>query len=465
VLPAVKRPPRVVILGAGFGGLAAAHALGRAPVHVTVVDKRNHHLFQPLLYQVATAGLSATDIAAPIRRVLRHQDNTTVLLARAESIDPGRKRVLLSDGSLRYDHLILAVGATNAYFGHDEWEAHAPGLKSLEEALEIRRRVLLAYEAAEREHDAEHRKPWLTFVVIGGGATGVELAGALAEIAQRTMARNFRNFDPSAARVILLEGGERLLPTMPEDLAARAKSDLEELGVDVRLGTRAENIDAEGVDLSGERIEARTVLWAAGVGGVPIARTLGADVDRAGRVRVDRNLRVEGCPGVYAIGDIAACEQDDGTLVPGVAPAAIQEGAHAAANILRSIRGESLQPFVYVDKGTMATIGRSRAVAVAGKLRLTGLLAWLAWLFVHLMALVGFRNRVIVLLEWAWAYLSYQRSARIILGRAVGGRASPASERLPPIVDPSATRPEAAPGRPRKKKKRPAAEPRPAPGE
>jgi len=399
-------------------------ALAKASVRVTVVDKRNHHLFQPLLYQVATAGLAATDIAAPIRKILASQKNAEVLMARATRVDAERKRLVLVDGELPYDYLIIAAGMTNSYFGHDEWEVHAPGLKSLEEALEIRRRVLSAYEAAERASDAAGRAPFLTFVVIGGGPTGVELAGALAEIARRTMTKNFRNFDPKDAKVVLVEGGPRLLPAMPVELSERTRSDLEALGVDVRLSARAESIDAEGVDLTGpdgaERIHARTVLWGAGVAGVPIGKTLGVEPDRAGRVPVGEDLRVVGLDDVFVVGDLARFEQPDGTLVPGVAPAAMQQGELAAKNILAAIRGEAPRAFSYVDKGSMATIGRKKAVAVAGRFKMTGLLAWLAWLFVHLMALVGFRNRLMVLMEWAWAYFSFQRSARIILGQSAG---------------------------------------------
>ncbi len=410
--------PHVVILGAGFGGLAAAKALKGAPVRVTLVDKRNHHLFQPLLYQVATAALAATDIAAATRVVLKRQKNATVMMARATAIDPARKVVTLQDGELAYDYLILAAGMTNSYFGHDEWAEHAPGLKSLEEALDIRRRVLLAYEAAERETDAEARKELMTFVVIGGGPTGVELAGALQEIAQRTMAKNFRNFDPTKARVLLLEGSPRLLAAFPEDLSASALAQLQHLGVEVRLNTRAKNIDARGVQFEGVHVAARTVLWAAGVAGVPIAKTLGVSTDRSGRIAVEPTLVAKGLSSVYVIGDLAALAQD-GEQLPGVAQNAIQGGRAAAKNILLSVRGEPLVAYRYKDLGSMATIGRSHAVAVAGKLKFTGVLAWLAWLFVHLMALVGYRNRLMVFMEWAFAYISYSRSARIILERPV----------------------------------------------
>ncbi len=426
--------PRVVILGAGFGGLEAAKSLAGKDVDVTVVDKRNHHLFQPLLYQVATAGLAATDIAAPIRNILSDQENCTVLLGRATAIDPKARTLTLDTGegvtALEYDALILACGMTNAYFGHDDWEAAAPGLKSLEEALDVRRRVLLAFEAAEGVEKPEERSALLTFVVIGGGPTGVELAGALAEIARQTMMKNFRHFDPSEAKVILVEGGARVLSAFPTELSQYARDELASLGVDVRTKAFAKVIDKGGVTIQEnggpeERIDARTVLWAAGVGGVPVVKTLGVPLQRGGRVEVDATLRVKGLERVFAIGDIAALVQD-GEPLPGVAQVAIQGGRIAAKNALRTFAGRELVPFRYKNLGEMATIGRSRAVAVIGKMRMTGMLAWLAWLFVHLMALVGFRNRVVVLLEWAWAYVSYQRSARVILDAPVARPVRPA---------------------------------------
>jgi NADH dehydrogenase len=414
-----RRRPHVVVLGGGFGGLETAVALRRADVDVTLIDKRNHHLFQPLLYQVATAALTPTDIAAPIRKVLADQDNAEVLLARAERLDPERKIVSCVGGKeVPYDFLVIAAGMTNAYFGHDAWEKHAPGLKSLEEALHIRDHVLLAYETAEDPGTSEaERKKLLTFVVIGGGPTGVELAGALAEIAKRTMTRNFRHFDPKSARVILVEGSDRLLASYPIELSEQAREDLEELGCEVRLGVRAKAIDENGLELEGERIHARTVLWAAGVRGVPIAGTLGVKLDRSGRIPVNPDLTVTDKPGVFAIGDIAAFKDGD-SMLPGVAQVAMQQGRCAAKNILHSIEGEPLETFRYKDLGSMATIGRKRAIAVLGRMHLTGFLAWLAWLFVHLMALVGYRNRAAVLADWAWAYFTYQRSARIILDRA-----------------------------------------------
>lgn len=408
--------PHVVVLGGGFGGLEAARALAGTSVRVTLVDRRNHHLFQPLLYQVATAGLSAPDIAAPIRRILWRTPNVTVLLAEATGIDVGQRTVLLSDGLVPYDFLIVATGATHSYFGHDEWAAHAPGLKTLEDALELRRRILLAYEQAEREEDPERRRQWLTFVVVGAGPTGVELAGALAEIARHTLARDFRRIDPRSARVILVEGTSRVLPPYPAELSDSARLQLERLGVQVWTGAMVTGVDAHGVELGGDRIAARTVLWAAGVQASPLGRTLGVPLDRAGRVRVTPELTLPGRSDVFVVGDLSALEQD-GKPVPGVAPAAIQMGRHAARNVLRATRGEPLRPFRYVDKGTLATIGRSAGVAVLGRVKLTGFVAWLAWLFIHIFFLIGFRNRIMVLIDWAWSYVTFQRGARVITGR------------------------------------------------
>jgi NADH dehydrogenase len=408
--------PQVVILGGGFGGLAAARALAAAPVRLLVLDRRNHHLFQPLLYQVATAGLSPAEIASPIRRILRRQKNATVLLAEATAVLPDKKRVTLSDGDVGYDWLIVATGATHSYFGHDAWAPFAPGLKTLEDALEIRRRVLVAFEAAEREPEAEKRRPWLTFVVIGGGPTGVEMAGAFAEVARHTLARDFRRIDPKTARVILVEAGPRILAAYPPELSERAVRQLQALGVQVWTGTGVTAVDADGVQMAGDRLGARTVVWAAGVQGSPLARTLGVPLDRAGRVKVEPDLTVPGRPEVFVIGDLAAVEQD-GRAVPGVAPAAMQMGRHAGENVLRALRGEPLRPFRYRDKGSLATIGRSRAVAVFGALKLSGFVAWAAWLGIHIFFLIGFRNRFVVLFTWAWAYLTQQRSARLILGQ------------------------------------------------
>ncbi len=419
--------PRVVILGGGFGGLYAARALRRAPVDVVLVDRRNHHLFQPLLYQVATAALNPSDIAYPIRRVLRRQRNASVVLAEARSVDVTGRRVILSDGEIQYDYLIVATGATHSYFGHDDWVRFAPGLKTIEDALGIRRRVLLAFEQAERESDADRRRAWLTFIIVGGGPTGVELAGALAEIARHVLARDFRHIDPRSARVILVEAGPRILATYPPELSEKAVRQLERLGAEVQAGATVTSIDRDGVTLGGNpapraatpsgerRIEAKTVLWAAGVLASPLARSLGVPLDRAGRVLVRPDLSISGAPDVYVIGDLAAVQQD-GRPVPGVAPAAIQMGRHAAANIARALRGGPAEPFRYHDEGSLATIGRAAGVADFGRLTLSGYPAWLAWLFVHILFLIGFRNRFLVLFEWAWTYLTYDRGARLITG-------------------------------------------------
>jgi NADH:ubiquinone reductase (H+-translocating) len=408
--------PEVVIVGGGFGGLYAARAFKGAPVHVTIVDRRNHHLFQPLLYQVATAALNPADIAAPIRSVFRGWPNVSVILAEAVKVDVAARKLLLSDGELAYDYLVLATGATHSYFGHDEWARLAPGLKSIEDALDIRRRVLLAYEMAEREPDLDRRQAWMTFVIIGGGPTGVELAGALAEISRQALSREFQHIDPTQARIILIESVPRVLPPYPEDLSAKARIQLDRLGVDVRAGVRVTSVDGEGVMLGQERIVARTVIWAAGVAASPLARTLGAPLDRAGRVVVDATLAVPGRDDVFVIGDLAAVEQD-GKPVPGVAPAAIQMGRHVARNILRTLAGQPRQPFRYRDKGSFATIGRGKAVGeTLGGLRLWGFPAWIAWLAIHIFFLIGFRNRVLVIFQWAYSYLTFRRGARLITG-------------------------------------------------
>ncbi len=424
-----KKRPRVVIVGGGFAGLAATRALKRAPVDVTLVDQRNHHLFQPLLYQVATAALSAPAIAAPPRRLFAKQDNATVLMSAVQRIEPEQRRLILEHGELRYDYLLLATGMANNYFGHDEWEPHAPGLKSLHEALDIRARVLRAYEAAEREPDAERRRELLTFVVIGGGPTGVELAGAFAEIASRTLARGFRNFDPPRdTHVILLEGGPRLLPAFSEESSAAARRDLKELGADVRLGAMVSSVDARGVTLKdGERIDAGTIVWAAGLKASPLTAQLGAELDRMGRVKVEPDLLVPGHPEICALGDLIHLEQD-GALLPGVAQTAMQSGRFAARQIVHDLeRVPRDERFHYRDLGSMATIGRARAVAEIGRSKFDGFLAWLLWLFVHLMALVGFRNRVAVMFEWAYAYVTWRRAAQVILDAPA--RRRPALER------------------------------------
>jgi NADH dehydrogenase len=406
--------PHVVIVGGGFGGLYAARALAGRPVRVTLLDRRNHHLFQPLLYQVATAALNPADIATPLRSILRRAPNVTVFLAEVEAVDLAARRLILDQGQMDYDALVLATGAGNSYFGHDDWEALAPSLKTLEDALEIRRRVLLAYEEAERERDGAEQRALLTSVVIGGGPTGVELAGALAEISRETIARDFRLIDPTKAHIVLLEGGPRVLPGFPEPLPGRAAAALARIGVEVRTGAMVTRVTPDAVWLGGEQIRARTVLWAAGVAAAPLTRTLGVPLDRAGRVVVERDLSIPGHPEAFAIGDVAAFLGDDGRALPGVAPVAIQQGRVVADNVLRRLDGRATAAFRYRDRGTMATIGRAAAVAVVGRLRLSGLPAWLAWLFVHIAFLIGFRNRFLVLFQWAWAYMSWQRGARLI---------------------------------------------------
>jgi NADH dehydrogenase len=383
---------------------------------VTLVDRRNHHLFQPLLYQVATAALSPGDIAYPIRAIFSKQKNAEVLLADAVSIDVGTREVVLADGRLPYDHLIVATGATHSYFGHPEWEPFAPGLKTLEDALEIRRRILLAFEKAERERDPDRRSALLTFVVVGAGPTGVELSGAIAEISREVLVDDFREINPRDARVILVEAGPRVLSAYTEKSSSNAVRELERKGVDVRTGTAVSRIDAEGVEAGGQRIQTGTVLWAAGVAASPIARSLGVQLDRAGRVPVEPDLTIPGHPEIAVVGDLATLSSA-GKPLPGTSPVAIQEGRHAARNILRRTRGEGALPFHFFDKGTMAVIGRAAAVAEIAGLRLSGLLAWLTWCFVHIFYLIGFRNRFVVMFEWAWAYVSGHRGARLITGR------------------------------------------------
>jgi NADH dehydrogenase len=408
--------PRVVIVGGGFGGLYAARALRRAPVEVTVVDRRNHHVFQPLLYQVAMAALSPGEIASPIRWILRRQRNAEVILAEATGIDLSANRLILKDGVIDYDFLIVATGAAHAYFGHDEWRRVAPGLKTLEDALEIRKRVLLAFERAERETDPERRAAQLTFVVIGGGPTGVEMAGALAEMSRHSLARDFRHFDPGSARILLLEGGPTILSAFPETLRQAAMHDLRRLGVTVYTDSIVTDVAAGSVAIGSESIRAETVLWAAGVSASPLGAALGVPVDRAGRVKILPDLTIPGAPNVFVIGDLATLAGPDDRPLPGVAQVAIQMGRHAVHNILRALEHQPLRPFHYQDLGNMATIGRASAIADFGRLRLSGLLAWLAWLFVHILNLIGFRNRLVVFVQWAWAYFSYQRSIRLITG-------------------------------------------------
>jgi NADH:ubiquinone reductase (H+-translocating) len=406
--------PHVVIVGGGFGGLYAARALEDAEVRITIVDRRNHHVFQPLLYQVAMAALSPGDIASPIRWILRRQQNVEVILADVQSIDAAARRLVLADGEIGYDYLIVASGATHAYFGHDEWRRTAPGLKTLEDALDIRRRVLLAFERAERETDPDARQRELTFVVIGGGPTGVEMAGALAEIARESLARDFRHFDPSSSRIILLEAGASLLASFPESLRESARRDLEELGVTVRTGAAVTDVRDGRVQIGDEVILADTVIWAAGVAASPLGATLGVPLDRAGRVFVEPDLTIPGYKNVFVIGDLATLKGEDGKPLPGVAQVAIQMGRHAAKNIRAAIAGHPYRAFRYRDLGNMATIGRAAAVADFGWLRLRGYLGWLAWLFVHILNLIGFRNRLVVMVQWAWSYFTYQRAIRLI---------------------------------------------------
>ena len=423
--------PHVVIVGAGFGGLYAARALRRAPVRVTLIDRRNHHLFQPLLYQVATAALSPAEIAAPIRHVLRKQRNAQVLLNDVVDVDASAREVVLASGDrVAYDYLVLATGAVDQYFGHDDWVESAPGLKGLEDAVEIRRRFLLAFEAAEQEADPEARRGLLTFVVVGGGPTGVEMAGAFAEVAHHTLTGgDFRRIDPASARVLLLEGGPRLLATYPEPLSEKARRALEKLGVEVRLGSLVTEIGPEAVWVGEERIPTRNVVWSAGVAASPLGKRLGAATDRMGRVEVEPDLSVAGHPEVFVVGDMAAFAHQTGTPLPGIAPVAIQQGKAAAANIARALKGEASKPFVYSDRGSLATIGRGAAVGQIRDVSIHGVLAWLIWLFVHLMYLAGFRNRVAVLLQWGWSYLTWQRGARLITG-PIGPGLAPEKEVL-----------------------------------
>ncbi|HVP59325.1 MAG TPA: NAD(P)/FAD-dependent oxidoreductase [Myxococcaceae bacterium] len=408
--------PQVVIVGAGFAGLEAAKILGRSPdVRVTVVDRRNHHLFQPLLYQVATATLDPSDVAAPIRMVLRRNQNTEVVLAEVASIDRASRTLHFTDGgSVGYDHLIVAAGAQDTYFNHPEWECDAPGLKSLEDALEIRRRVLFAFEEAEREEDEAKRRAWMTFVIIGGGPTGVELAGSLSEIAHKALPRDFRRINTRDARVVLIEGLPRLLTTYPPELSEDARRDLQKLQIDVRLGLRVSAIDGEGVTLGDERIQARTVLWGAGVVASPLGRALGVPVDRVGRVAVEPDLTLVGDPRVSVVGDLAAVTQD-GKPVPGIAPAAMQMGREAARNVLRRIHGEPVRPFRYLDRGIFAVIGRGSAVGTLfGRWDLSGIVAWFVWATVHLRYVVGFRSRTAVFFTWLYSFLTWRPIARLI---------------------------------------------------
>jgi NADH:ubiquinone reductase (H+-translocating) len=413
--PAGSEKPHVLILGGGFAGLYAARALKRAPVRVTVVDRRNHHLFQPMLYQVATAALNPSDIAAPIRSVLRNQPNTEVLLGEVESIDPVARRVVLTDGAdFAYDYLIVATGARHSYFGHDEWEPLAPGLKSIEDALTIRQRVLLAFEKAERESDPVRRQALLTFVVVGGGPTGVEMAGAVAELRRYALRRDFRRIDPGEATVLLLEGGPRLLPSYPVSLSDKAKLVLRRLGVEVRTETMVTDIRPGSVVAAGWTIPTQTVIWAAGNVASPVLRALGAPLDNVGRAIVEPDCTVPGHPEVFVLGDAALFNHQEGGPLPGICPVAIQMGEYAARTIVGDIAGRPRRAFHYWDKGQLAVIGRGRAVADIWKLHFAGFLAWLIWTFVHIFFLIGFRNRVMVMIQWAWSYVTFGRGARLI---------------------------------------------------
>ena len=414
---ASKPIPRIVIVGAGFGGLNAARTLARQPVEITIVDRKNHHTFQPLLYQVATAGLSPGEIASPIRAIFRGENNVLSLLEQVESFDFGRRLVKTSEQEIPYDYLIVAAGATHAYFGHDDWEPYAPGLKTIEDALEIRRRVLLAFELAERQAVSGVSTEPLNFIVVGAGPTGVELAGTLAEINQHVLAHEFRSIDPSRTRILLLEGGPRVLPAYAEDLSRSAEEQLRRLGVDVRTNTMVTGIEPGAVRMGGSRIVAPVILWAAGVAASPLGNKLGAPCDRAGRVLVQPDLSLPGHPEVFVIGDLAALKDEQGKMLPGVAPVAIQEGKYVGNLIRNELRGKPRLNFHYWDKGSLATIGRAAAVAQFGRIHISGFVAWLSWLFIHIFFLIGFQNRLLVFIQWAWSYVTYERGARLITGR------------------------------------------------
>ena len=409
---------RVIIIGGGFGGLEAAKALRNASVRITLLDRQNHHLFQPLLYQVATAALSPADIAEPLRHILRKQENVEVILSEVKSIDAANKLVITTDGPMEYDYLIVAAGARHSYFGHDEWEKAAPGLKSLDDALEIRRRMLMAFEIAEKTHDDAEREAAMTFVIVGGGPTGVEMAGAIAEIARVTLIKDFRHIDSSQARVFLIEGGPEILAAFSGRLPESARKQLGNLGVEVRLGTKVEQISEAGVELKGgEKIAARTIIWAAGNAASSLGASLGVPLDSQGRVIVKEDCSIPGHGEVFVIGDQAHFVTGEGRSLPGLSPVAMQQGRHVAKNIKSLLRGQPTERFQYFDKGSMATIGRNAAVAEMGSVRFSGIIAWFAWLFVHIIFLVGFRNRIAVLFNWAYAYLTYGRGARLITGR------------------------------------------------
>lgn len=412
--PQTNSNPHVVIIGAGFGGLYAVKNLARGPFRITIIDRSNHHLFQPLLYQVATAAVSPGDIAQPIRHIFRRFQNVQVLMASAENVDLENRRVELSEGFVAYDYLIVATGATHAYFGHDEWERVAPGLKSLEDAIEMRRMFLVAFEEAEKESDPKRRQALMRFVIVGAGPTGVELAGTMADVARHALSKEFRNIDPTEAHVILLEGGARVLSSYLPKLSESAKKQLEKKGVQVRTNALVTKIEKGAVYIGDEKIETESIFWAAGVAASPLGKFFGIPTDRSGRVKVNPDLTIETHPEIYVIGDLAAVVDAEGKQVPGVAPAAIQMGQYAAKAIRAKFKGKSIKPFVYWDKGNFATIGRSAAVGYVWKLKFSGFIAWMGWLLIHVFFLIGFRNRLFVILEWAWTYLLFNMSARLI---------------------------------------------------
>jgi NADH:ubiquinone reductase (H+-translocating) len=433
--PSQNARPRIVIVGAGFGGLSAAKALAKAAVDVTIVDQHNYHLFQPLLYQVATAALSPADIAAPIRNVLAHQKNATVVLAEVSGIDVARKQVIAEDRRIEYDFLILATGARHAYFGHDDWAHYAPGLKRIDDATYLRRRILLAFEMAESETDAERRRALLNFVVVGGGPTGVEMAGAIAELARKALKSDFRTIDPGAARIILIEAAPRLLTPFDPSLSRAALKSLQQLGVEVRLNAAVTACDADGVAIGAERIPAATIVWGAGVMASPAGLWLGAKTDGAARVIVQPDLSVPGHPDIFVIGDTALSLSTDGKPLPGMAPAAKQQGVYVAHLLIDRLKGRTKPPFRYRDFGLLATIGRKHAVVQMGRIRFSGFFAWAFWCFAHIYFLIGFRNRLIVVLNWAWNYFTFQRGARLITG-ATGSHVTPIED-VSPSVDPA----------------------------
>jgi NADH:ubiquinone reductase (H+-translocating) len=406
--------PNVVIIGGGFGGLRAAQALRKAPVRVTLIDRSNHHLFQPLLYQVATANLSPADIASPIRSVLRNQRNAEVVMAEVTGIDQKARRVLMKDREVAYDYLIVATGSWHSYFGHDEWQKDAPGLKSIVDSTRIRRKILYAFEQAEMESDPVKKQAWLTFVLVGAGPTGVEMAGSIAELAFHALKRDFRHIDPASTRVLIIEAGKRVLASFPEKLALKAQAKLQTLGVEIWTQSRVEYVKGDCVRVSGREVHAQTIIWCAGVIASPAGKWLGTEVDRSGRVIVNEHLNLPGHREIFVIGD-TACFIQDGKPLPGVAPVAMQEGRYAARAIQRLVQGEQLDtPFRYQNKGNLATIGRSFAVADLGTIQLSGFVAWVAWLVVHIYYLIGFRNRVVVIIQWFWAFITFQRGARLI---------------------------------------------------